>query len=101
MISPGSWKSDVLCLGILAGLCLPIGIHQVRKSALINPDGVLYIDLGHGLPGDYVGVARRYPPGYPLILWAAQAAATRVVGHDSRCSVYSALGVTLLCRMLA
>ncbi len=102
MMKSGSWKSDVLCLGILAGLCLPIGIHQVRKLALINPDGVLYIDLGHKLPGDYVGVARRYPPGYPLILWAAHAAATRVVGHDfPMLWLYSALGVTLLCRMLA
>jgi hypothetical protein len=102
MISPGSWKSDVLCLGILAGLCLPIGIHQVRKLALINPDGVLYIGLGHRLPGDYVGVARRYPPGYPLILWAGHAAAMRVMGHDSPMLwLHSSLGVTLLCRMLA
>jgi hypothetical protein len=37
-----------------------------------------------------------------LILWAAHAAATRVVGHDfSMLWLYSALGVTLLCRMLA
>jgi hypothetical protein len=115
MISPGSWKGapqrgimcwgpqfDVLCLGILAGLCLPIGIHQIRKSALINPDGVLYIDLGQKLPEDYVGVARRYPPGYPLILWAAHAAASRAMGPDvPMLWLYSALGVTLLCRMLA
>ncbi|MCL5281644.1 MAG: glycosyltransferase family 39 protein [Planctomycetes bacterium] len=102
MMKSGSWKSDVLCLGILMGLCLPIGIHQVRKLALINPDGVLYIDLGHRLPEDYVGVARRYPPGYPLILWAAHAAATRMVGHDfPMLRLYSALGVTLLCQMLA
>ncbi len=102
MIRPGSWKSDVRCLGILAGLCLLIGVYEIWKSALINPDGVLYIGLGQRLPGDCVGVARTHPPGYPFLLWAAHEAATRVVGHDSSMLwLYSALSVTLLCRLLA
>ena len=101
-MNPGSWKSDVLCLGILAGLCLLIGVQQVHKSALINPDGVFYIDLGQRLPGDYAGVARTYPPGYPLLLWVAHQAATLAAGRDSPTLwLYSAQGVTLLCRILA
>ena len=102
VMNPGSWKSDVLCLGLLAGLCLLIGVHQVRKSALINPDGVFYVGLGQRLPGDYAGVARTYPPGYPFLLWVAHEAVTRVTGHDSPMLwVYSAQGVNLLCRILA
>ncbi len=98
----GSWKSDILCLGILAGLCLLIGVHEVRKSALINPDGVLYIGLAQRLPGDYAGVARRYPPGYPLLLWVAHYAATLAAGRDfPMLWLYSAQGITLLCRILA
>jgi hypothetical protein len=98
----GSWQSDVLCLGILAGLCLLIGVQQIRKSALINPDGVVYIGLGQRLPGDYVGVARTYPPGYPWILWGAHRAAMLAAERDSPMLwLYSAQAVTLLCRILA
>ncbi len=102
MVNPGSWKCDVRCLGILVGVSLLIGVYEVRKSALINPDGVFYISLAQRLPGDSVGVARTHPPGYPFLLWAAHAAATRLVGHDSSMLwLYSALSVTLLCRVLA
>ena len=49
-----------------------------------------------------MGVARTYPAGYPFLLWAAHKAATLVVGHDCPMLwLYSAQGVTLLCRMLA
>lgn len=82
-MNPRSWKSDVLCLGILVRLCLLTGVHQARKSALIGPDGVFYIGLGPRLPGDYVGGRPHVPPGYRLILWVAHEAATLVVGHDS------------------
>jgi hypothetical protein len=102
MNNRGSWKSDVLCLGILAGLCLLIGVHQVRKAALINPDGVFYISLAQKLPAGYVRVARTYPPGYPCILWVAHEAATLVAGRDfPMLWLYSAQAGTLVCRMLA
>ena len=62
-MEPESSKCDVLCLGILAGLCLLVGVHQIRHCTLINPDGVLYISLAQQLPGDYIDVARQYPAG--------------------------------------
>ena len=102
MNNRGSLKSDVLWLGILAGLCLLIGVHQIRKAALINPDGVFYISQAQQLAQDSTGVARRCPVGYPFVLWSAHEVATFFTGRDSTMLwLHSALGVTLLCRVLA
>ncbi len=102
MRNRGSWRFDVLCLSLLTGLGLLLGVYQVYRSTLINPDGVVYIGLAQRLPGDYAGVARRYPAGYPLILWAAHEAATLVAGPDSSMLwLYSAQGATVACRVLA
>ena len=98
----GSLKSDVLRLGVLAGLCLLIGVQQIHKPALINPDGVFYISLAQKLPDGYVSVARTYPPGYPVILWIAHGAASLFMGSDSsRLWLDSSQRVTVLCQMLA
>ena len=95
-------KFDTLCLGVLAGLCVLIGIQQMRKMALVNKDAVFYIGQAQKLPADCADVARTYPMGYPFILWAAHKAVLAFVGHDSAMLwLHSGQGVTLLCRMLA
>jgi hypothetical protein len=102
MSDRGSLKSDVLRLGVLAGLGLLIGVVQIHKPALINPDGVLYIRLAQRLPDSYVSAARTYPPGYPLILWMAHGAASFLAGSDSpRLWLDSSQRVTMLCQVLA
>ncbi|MCX5645948.1 MAG: glycosyltransferase family 39 protein [Phycisphaerae bacterium] len=98
----GLLKSDVLRLGILAGLCLLIQVQQIHKPALVNPDGIFYIGLAQRLPGDYLSVARTYPPGYPFILWIAHGAASLCAGSDSaRLWLDSSQRVTVLCQVLA
>jgi len=97
-----SLKSDLLRLGILTGLCLLIGVHLIRGTVLIAVDGVFYIGQAQQVAQDVAGVARRYPAGYPFIVWAAHEAVARLSGHDSTMLwIYSAQGVTLLCRVLA
>jgi len=109
-----SWKFDLLSLGLLTGLCLFLGIYLIRGTVLVARDGVFYIRQGQQLPQDVVAVARRYPVGYPAILWAAHEAAGN--GAVRRCLyaltstpqtdstmlwVSSAQAATLACRMLA
>ena len=102
MNNRGLLKSDVLRLGVLAGLCLLIGVQQIHKPALINPDGVFYISLAQRLPDGYVSAARTYPPGYPVILWMAHGAASLLAGSDSpRLWLDSSQHATVLCQMLA
>jgi hypothetical protein len=102
MNNDGSWKSDLLHVGILAGLCLLIGIYLIRGTVLISRDGAFYVSQAQRLAPDSAGVAQRYPAGYPFVLWAAHRAAILVAGHDSTMLwVHSAQGVTLVCRVLA
>ena len=95
-------RSDVLHVGVLAGLCLLIGIYLIVTTVLIARDGVFYIERAQQLAEDPVGVAWGHPPGYPLLLWAAHEAAVRFAENDSPLLwVYSAQAITLLCRVLA
>jgi hypothetical protein len=101
-VDRGLLKSDVLRLGVLAGLCLLIQVQQIHKPAVINPDGIFYIGLAQRLPGDYLSVARTYPPGYPFLLWIAHGAASLCAGSDSaRLWLDSSQRVTVLCQVLA
>ena len=79
-------KFDTLCLGVLAGLCVLIGIQQMRKMALVNKDAVFYIGQAQKLPADCADVARTYPMGYPFILWAAHKAVLALSGTIRPCS---------------
>ncbi len=95
-------KSDVLRLGILAGLSLLLGVYLILTTPVIAPDGVFYIEQARKLFVDPLGVVRRYPPGYPFLLWAGHGAARLFTDHDSALLwAYSAQGMTLLCRTLA
>lgn len=96
------WQADALRLGLLAGLCLLIGIRQFQIQAVVNLDAIFYISQAQRLPEHWAEVARRYPLGYPWILWAAHQAARAAMGHDSPLFwLHVGQGVTLLCRILA
>jgi hypothetical protein len=95
-------KSDFLALAILVGISVLIGIYLIATTVLIAKDGVFYIDQARRLSHDPLSVARRYPPGYPFLLWTAHQAARLFAKDDSvMLWVYSAQGMTLLCRVLA
>ncbi len=96
------FKSDVLRLAFLLGLCSAIGVYLIVTAPLISKDGVFYIEQAKLLDQDPLGVCRRYPPGYPFLLWAGHEVASLFVqGDPPMLWVYSAQGVTLLCRVLS
>jgi hypothetical protein len=103
-------KSDFFRLGILLGLCLLLGTYLIVSTVLISKDGVFYIDQAHRVVDDPVGVAQRYPPGYPFLLWVAHQVARPLAMRDSTPTrggaagvlwIRSSQSVTLLCEMLA
>ncbi len=95
-------KSDFLYLGILAGVCLLLGIYLIVSRPLMANDGVFYIEQARRVVSDPLAVTRRHPPGYPLLVWAAHALTNRFAAGDAALLwVRSAQGVTLLCRILA
>lgn len=95
-------KSDLVCLGVLLGLCLAIGVYLIATTVLISKDGVFYIGQAQGFARDPLGVAQRHPPGYPFLLWIAHKAAGAFAGRDSLILwIHASQGVTLLCRLMA
>ncbi len=95
-------ESDVVRVALLMGLCAALGVYLILTTAVITKDGVFYIEQARRVGQDPAGVCRRYPPGYPFLLWAAHRAASLFVTEDSPMLwVYSTQGLTLLCRVLA
>lgn len=95
-------KSDILHLALLMGLCSAIGVYLILTTVLITKDGAFYIEQAKQIAQDPVGVCRRYPPGYPFLLWTSHTVASWFVEEDSPMLwAYSAQTVTLLCRVLA
>lgn len=95
------FKSDVLRLAFLMGLCSVIGVYLILTTTLITKDGAFYIEQAKQIAQDPSGVCRRYPPGYPFLIWAGHAIASRFAEGDSPLLwAYSAQAVTLLCRVL-
>ncbi|MGE5293461.1 MAG: ArnT family glycosyltransferase, partial [Solirubrobacterales bacterium] len=94
-------RADILRLALLMGLCSAIGLYLILTTSLITKDGVFYIEQAKRLVQDPAGVCRRYPPGYPFLLWASHRVASLFVESDSPMVwTYSAQAVTLLCRVL-
>jgi len=97
----GLLKSDVLRLACLLGLCSAIGVFLILTTAVISKDGCFYIEQARQIAQDPAGVCRRYPPGYPFLIWAGHRVASFFVEGDSPMLwTYSAQAVTLLCRAL-
>lgn len=95
-------KSDFLRLGILAALCLALGIYLIATAVLISKDGVFYIHEAQNLAHDPLSVAQKHQPGYPILLWLAHRVALVFAGSDSLSLwVHTSQAATLLCRTLA
>lgn len=95
-------KRDVANLLVLLALATAIGIYLIASTVLISKDGVLYIEQAKLLSSDSAAVIKGNTPGYPMLLFAAH----RIVGIFCDNSslfgwIYTAQGVTLLCRLLA
>jgi len=97
-----SLKHDCLHLAVLVAVALAIGVYLIVTSVIIAHDGVFYIEQAQNLALDPLGVARRYPVGYPALLFSAhRVAGLFTEGDSTNVWVYSSQAVTLLCRIVA
>ncbi len=94
-----SLKVDLLHLAVLTGIATAIGTYLIVTCVIIPRDGVFYIDQAKQFAHNPLAVARRYPVGYPAMLfWAHKAMG---LSDSAMAWIYSSQGVTLLTRVLA
>ena len=95
-------KQDIIHLVILVVIALVIGVYLIVTTVLIAKDGVFYIERAQQLATDPIKIIKAHPPGYPFLIMAAHKCATLFSDDSSVFTwIYSAQGITLLCRLLA
>lgn len=104
-------KNDLIHIIILLAVTLGIGIYLIATTVLIAKDGVIYIEQAQNFSDDPIGIIKGDRPfGYPFLIFASHKLVTfgfdRLTtrlgcGTSASTWIYSAQGVTLLCRLLA
>lgn len=94
-------RRDFINLPILLLICLAIGVYLIVTTVVISNDGVFYIERARAFSSDPVFI-KAHPPGYPFLIFAAHKFVTLFNNSSSVYGwIYSAQGVTLLCRVLS
>jgi hypothetical protein len=95
-------KRDFIHLAILLAIALGIGLYLTVTTPVITKDGVLYIQQAMKFSSDPQAVIKKLPPGYPFLIFATHKLAVSLGGGSSLFVwIYSAQGITLLCRLLS
>ena len=95
-------KRDLVHVAVLLAIALGIGIYLITTTVLIAKDGVFYIERAQQLSKDPISVIKAHPPGYPFLIFVAHKFISLFSnGSSVQIWIYSAQGVTLLCRLLA
>ena len=95
-------KRDIIHIAILSAIALVIGIYLIATTVLIARDGVFYIERAQQFPSNPVRIIKTHPPGYPFLILIAHKLFSMFSNNSSVFTwIYSAQGVTLLCRLLA
>lgn len=95
-------KDNVINLLVLIFIASVIGVYLIATTVLIAKDGASYIERAKKLSSDPVGVVKEHPPGYPFLIFAAHKFVTLFTDSSSVFTwIYTAQGVTLLCRLIA
>ena len=95
-------KRDFIHLAILLAIALGIGIYLIVTTLVITKDGVLYIQQAMKFSTDPQAVIEKLPPGYPFLIFVTHKLAVSLGGGSSLFVwIYSAQGITLLCRLLS
>jgi len=94
-------KRDIVHIAILSAIALVIGIYLIATTVLIAKDGVFYIERAQQFSSDPVRIIKTHPPGYPFLILIAHKLFSMFSNNSSVFTwIYSAQGVTLLCRLL-
>lgn len=95
-------KQDFIHITILFAIALGIGIYLIFTTVLISKDGVYYIGHAQQFLSNPIHIIKNYSPGYPFLIFLAHKFTSIFVDSTSNQTwIYSAQGVTLLCRLLA
>ena len=95
-------RDDILNVLILMAAASAIGVYLIATTVLISKDGVTYIELARRFSSEPLAVIRNISFGYPFLVFTTHKLAVAFGAGSSALSwIYSAQGVTLLCRVLA
>lgn len=95
-------KRDLINIAILTIIAFVIGFYLIVTTVLISKDGFFYIERAQKLSTDALSVIKTHPPGYPFLIFTAHRFAMFFnEGPSVFTWIYSAQGITLLCRLLA
>ena len=96
------YKDDLINLLILISIAAIIGIYLILTTVLISKDGVFYIERAQQFASDPNKIIKAHPPGYPFMIFLAHKFTVLFTKNSSVYTwIYSAQGMTLLCRLLA
>jgi len=95
-------KQDLIHIAILLSVAVVIGVYLIATTILIAKDGVDYIERAQQFPSDPIGIIKAHPPGYPVLIFLAHKLVALFSNSSSvQTWIYSAQGVSLLCRILS
>ena len=95
-------RQDFVHIAVLVTIALVIGVYLIATTVLISKDGVFYIELAQQLAQNPIEIMKTQLPGQPFFILSAHKFASLFVDSTSnQVWIYSAQGVTLLCRLLA
>lgn len=95
-------KKDFIRLAILSAIALVIGTCLIATTVMISMDGVEYIRQAQQFESEPLEVVKKHSPGYPFLIFIAHKCVSFFCSDVSvKTWIYSAQGVTLLCRLLS
>jgi len=96
-------KEDFTHIASLLVIALVVGVYLITTTVLIAGDGVIYIERAREFSSDPIKVIKGWLPfGYPFLIFLSHKFIA-LFGNNSSLQtwIYSAQGVTLLCRVFA
>jgi len=95
-------KRDLVHVAVLLAIGLAIGVYLIATTVLIAKDGVFYIERAQQFASNPIKIIKAHPPGHPFLIFVAHKFISLFSNSSSvQGWIYSAQGVTLLCRLLA
>lgn len=96
------YKSDAINLAILVLIASALGFYLIVTTVMIAKDGVFYIERAQKLSSDPFSIIETHPPGYVFLVFLSHKFVSLFSDNSSVYTwIYSAQGVSLLCRVLA
>lgn len=99
----GSKRGKGICLGLVAGLALALGVYHIQSTCVIARDGVIFIQMAQAFKTDALNKIQQEDqhPGYPwMIATAHRLACAGGLSDGINGWIHCAQSVSLLFRVL-